>query len=124
MLIFSFLLFCDIFYIFGQDNVLFTGGEDRIIRAWDTRSSKLVFSVKNAHTNRIRGLCVWAADQISENASYNVASASSDGCIRVWDSRLIKNGDDASPLMEADTKSRLTCLVACSVKSKSNIFCH
>eukprot|EP00250_Pteridium_aquilinum_P014597 c22084_g1_i1 orf=550-1677(-) len=99
-----------------EDGILFTGGEDRIIRAWDTRSAKLAFSITKAHTNRIRGLCVWAADKTSETISNYVASASSDGCIRVWDTRLIKNGDDASPVMEAETKARLTCLVACSVK--------
>lgn len=101
-----------------QDSVLFTGGEDRIIRAWDTRTAKPAFSIENAHTNRIRGLCVWVVDQTSENVFCNVASASSDGCIRVWDTRRIKTGDDgaSSPVMEAETKARLTCLVACNVK--------
>ncbi|KAI5068537.1 hypothetical protein GOP47_0016882 [Adiantum capillus-veneris] len=99
-----------------EDVLLFTGGEDRTIRAWDTRTAELAFAVMNAHTNRVRGLCVWAVDKASETVAYKVASASSDGSVRVWDTRLIKNGDDSSPVMEAETKARLTCLVACSVK--------
>jgi WD40 repeat protein len=41
---------------------------------------------------------------------YLVASASSNGIIRVWDVRMA----------EADTKSRLTCLAGSSIKCESN----
>ncbi|MCO5557964.1 hypothetical protein L7F22_011538 [Adiantum nelumboides] len=109
--------------VLSQDALLYTAGEDRTIRAWDTRTAELAFAVANAHTNRVRGLCVWPVDKASQIVSYKVASASSDGCVRVWDTRLIKNGDDPSPVMEAETKARLTCLVACSVK-KSMVETH
>lgn len=46
-----------------------------------------------------------------------VASASSDGIIRVWDVRMA-NKEKPNPLAEASTKSRLTCLAGSSVKCK------
>lgn len=48
---------------------------------------------------------------------YLVASASSDGCIRVWDVRMAIK-EKPSPLAEVDTKSRLTCLAGSSLKLK------
>lgn len=50
-----------------------------------------------------------------------VASASSDGTVKVWDMRAVggNNVDTPVPVMEAETKARLTCLVSCSgTKSK------
>ena len=46
---------------------------------------------------------------------YLVASASSDGFIRVWDARMAIKGKP-NPLAEANTKSRLTCLAGSSLK--------
>ena len=46
---------------------------------------------------------------------YLVASASSDGFIRVWDARMVIKGKP-NPLAEAKTKSRLTCLAGSSLK--------
>lgn len=50
---------------------------------------------------------------------YIVASASSDGVIRVWD---VRRADEGKPLSEVNTRSRLTCLAGSSVRSKS-AFC-
>lgn len=44
-----------------------------------------------------------------------VASASSDGVIRVWDVRMAMK-EKPYPLAEANTKSRLTCLAGTSLK--------
>lgn len=46
---------------------------------------------------------------------YLVASASSDGDIRVWDVRMAAK-EKPNPLAEAETKSRLTCLAGSSLK--------
>lgn len=46
---------------------------------------------------------------------YLVASASSDGVIRVWDVRMAFK-EKPNPLAEANTKSRLTCLAGSSIK--------
>ncbi|KAH7420754.1 hypothetical protein KP509_13G020800 [Ceratopteris richardii] len=99
-----------------EDNVLFTGGEDCTIKVWDTRSAEAIFSVNNAHTKRVKGLCVWASDQATENTEHKIGSASSDGSIFIWDTRRIQNGDNITPLVRAETKARLTCLVTCSMR--------
>lgn len=46
---------------------------------------------------------------------YLLASASSDGVIRVWDVRMAMK-EKPNPLAEANTKSRLTCLAGSSLK--------
>ena len=101
-----------------QDKLLFTAGEECSIRAWDTRSAEVAIFIESAHSNRIRGLATWGT---SEDAlSSYVASASSDGFVRVWDARYIAKPDvskSSRALMEADTKARLTCLTACSIRS-------
>lgn len=53
-------------------------------------------------------------DSASEDP-YLVASASSDGVIRVWDVRMAIK-EKPVPLAEAKTNSRLTCLAGSSIK--------
>eukprot|EP01018_Ginkgo_biloba_P033255 Gb_16772 [translate_table: standard] len=89
---------------FGQHGLLLTGGEDHTIRGLDVLSGKLGFSIKFAHRNRIKGLTT-----IRPNL---IASASSDGLVRVWDLRMM--GENPIPIKETNTKARLTCLVGCS----------
>uniref|UniRef100_A0A0E0MPL8 Uncharacterized protein n=1 Tax=Oryza punctata TaxID=4537 RepID=A0A0E0MPL8_ORYPU len=60
--------------------ILYTGGEERGITAWDL---------------------------------------SSDGIIRIWDARMIAK-EKPTPLAEANTKARLTCLAGSSLNSRSN----
>lgn len=57
----------------------------------------------------------------SNDDPYIVASASSDGIVRVWDIRTVGQ-EKTSPLAEANTKSRLTCLAGSSIKCKCWIF--
>lgn len=54
-------------------------------------------------------------DPIETDEPYLVASASSDGVIRVWDVRMAVK-EKPYPLAEANTKSRLTCLAGTSLK--------
>lgn len=54
-------------------------------------------------------------DGSSDDEPFLVASASSDGIIRVWDVRMATK-DKPTPLAEANTKSRLTCLAGSSIK--------
>ncbi|CAN8238649.1 unnamed protein product [Cochlearia groenlandica] len=101
----------------GESGSLFTAGEDRAITAWDTNSGKLAYSIERAHPARIKGLVVLTRND-REGASedpYLVASASSDGIIRVWDVRMAAK-ENAKPLAETNTKSRLTCLAGSSFK--------
>ena len=58
---------------------------------------------------------------VSGDDPYLVASASSDGVIRVWDVRMAIK-EKPNPLAEANTKSRLTCRAGSSLKCESNKF--
>ncbi|KAL6991521.1 hypothetical protein U1Q18_009633 [Sarracenia purpurea var. burkii] len=102
----------------GTNGVLFTGGEDRAIKAWDTTSGKVVYSIEDAHSARVKGIVLLSGNDASaaDMVPYVVASASSDGVIRVWDVRMT-NKEKPNPLAEACTKSRLTCLAGSSLKS-------
>ncbi|XP_073048233.1 uncharacterized protein [Primulina eburnea] len=102
----------------GSKGILFTGGEDRSIKAWDTGSGKVVYSIGDAHTARVKGIVVLSksCDGSGEDDPVIVASASSDGVIRIWDVRMIHEGKPI-PVAEANTKSRLTCLSGSSIKS-------
>lgn len=99
----------------GTDGILFTGGEDRNITAWDTNSGKVAYTIEDAHSTRIKGLVVLSKSDghTAEEDPYLVASASSDGVIRVWDVRMA-NKEKSDPLTEVKTKSRLTCLAGSS----------
>ncbi|KAG6492754.1 hypothetical protein ZIOFF_047719 [Zingiber officinale] len=101
----------------GENGVLFTSGEDRCITAWDTASGKNAYSIENAHQTRVKGLVVLKNGSMSDTSGESnlIASASSDGVIRVWDARMIAK-DKPNHLAEADTKSRLTCLAGSSKK--------
>lgn len=101
----------------GMNGILFTGGEDRNITAWDTASGKVAYCIEDAHSARVKGIVVLSKnDGSTDDDPYIVSSASSDGIIRVWDVRMAKK-DKPSPLAEANTKSRLTCLAGSSIKS-------
>lgn len=56
----------------------------------------------------------------ADDDPYMVASASSDGVIRVWDIRMA-NREKPNPLAEANTKSRLTCLAGSSLKCECGV---
>ncbi|KAG9439361.1 hypothetical protein H6P81_019526 [Aristolochia fimbriata] len=102
----------------AENNLLFTGGEDRGITAWDTLTGKVSYCIENAHSTRVKGLVAFGgrrAGDASED-SYLIASASSDGVIRVWDMRMVHK-EKPNSLAEANTKSRITCLAGSSLKS-------
>lgn len=103
----------------GESGLLFTGGEDRSITAWDTNSGKVAYCINDAHSARVKGIVVLSKGDVlaPSDDPYLVASASSDGVIRVWDVRMAVVDMKPNPLAEADTKSRLTCLAGSSIKS-------
>ncbi|KAM7524883.1 hypothetical protein LguiA_014785 [Lonicera macranthoides] len=104
----------------GLNGILFTGGEDRNITAWDTASGKVAYCIEDAHLARVKGIVVLSKNDGTTDDDPNiVASASSDGIIRVWDVRMAKKDNKPTPLAQANTKSRLTCLAGSSFKFKS-----
>ncbi|CAO2839488.1 unnamed protein product [Amaranthus hypochondriacus] len=102
----------------GENGLIFTGGEERGITAWDTGSGKVAYNIDDAHKSRVKGIVVLSKEGNSGTTEnpYLIASASSDGVIRVWDVRLT-NKEKSVPLSEANTKSRITCLAGSSIKS-------
>jgi protein MAK11 len=101
-----------------QSGVLYTGGEDRCITAWDLSSGKVSSRIEGAHATRVKGVVVFGNSNDGSQLSNLISSASSDGVIRIWDIRTIGNGKP-TPLAEANTKARLTCLAGTSLKCKS-----
>nr|CAD1828140.1 unnamed protein product [Ananas comosus var. bracteatus] len=81
----------------------------------DTTSGKVAYSIQDAHSSRIKGLVAFKSRSDDPEASNFVVSASSDGFIRVWDVRMTTK-DKPTPLAEANTKSRLTCLAGSSLR--------
>ncbi|EXB25446.1 p21-activated protein kinase-interacting protein 1-like protein [Morus notabilis] len=106
----------------GENGLLFTGGEDCSITAWDTNSGKVAYNIKEAHSSRVKGIIVLSrnAGAAADDDPYLVSSASSDGVIRVWDVRMAMK-EKPNPLAEANTKSRITCLAGSSLKSSRQL---
>ncbi|KAJ7968980.1 p21-activated protein kinase-interacting protein 1-like [Quillaja saponaria] len=102
----------------GENGLLYTGGEDRNITVWDTNSGKPAYCIEDAHSARVKGIVVLTKSDgaVDRDDPYLVASASSDGVIRVWDVRMAMKVKP-NPLAEVKTKSRLTCLAGSSIKS-------
>lgn len=99
----------------AKSGVLYTGGEDRCITAWDLSSGKVSSRIEGAHATRVKGVVVFGNSNDGSQLSNLISSASSDGVIRIWDIRTIGNGKP-TPLAEANTKARLTCLAGTSLK--------
>lgn len=103
----------------GQNGILLTGGEDRCITAWDVKSGKVAYTIEEAHAARVKGIVVLTKNSsgaFADDDPHVVASASTDGVIRVWDVRMAAIKDKPNPLAEANTKSRLTCLAGSALK--------
>lgn len=103
-----------------QNGLLYTGGEDRNITAWDIKTGKVAYCLEEAHTARVKGIVALTESDgaTGDDDPYLVASASSDGIIRVWDVRMAAR---EKPLTEHNTRSRLTCLAGSSLKCKLKI---
>lgn len=112
-----FALRSHVFFLYFQNGVLYTGGEDRGITAWDLSSGKVSSRIEGAHATRVKGVVVFDDRKNGSELSNLIASASSDGIIRIWDVRTTGNAKP-TPLAEANTKARLTCLAGTSLKCK------
>ncbi|CAI8587371.1 unnamed protein product [Vicia faba] len=101
----------------ARNGLLYTGGEDRNITAWDIKSGKAAYCIEEAHAARVKGIVVLSDEATGDDEPYLIASASSDGTIRAWDVRMAAT-EKPNPLAECKTQSRLTCLAGSSLKSK------
>lgn len=77
-------------------------------------SGKVAYCIDDAHSARVKGIVVLTRNDSTVDDPYLLASASSDGVIRVWDVRMSMK-EKPNPLAEANTKSRLTCLAGSSL---------
>eukprot|EP00271_Cylindrocystis_brebissonii_P005502 TRINITY_DN17564_c0_g2_i1.p1 TRINITY_DN17564_c0_g2~~TRINITY_DN17564_c0_g2_i1.p1 ORF type:complete len:577 (+),score=119.35 TRINITY_DN17564_c0_g2_i1:148-1878(+) len=107
-----------------SENLAVTAGEESTIRVWHADTPEPILTVESAHKTRIKAVATasLAGDGSAEEHSLPslIASASSDGVVRVWDPRMIRRKKGASggaeeggvplPLFEAETRARLTCL--------------
>ena len=108
----------------NTDDVLLTGTEAGSIHAWDVSSSTQIFEKVKAHQTRLRGLTVTAqtAPQpaspnvhvqlpaLEKQTQYTVASAASDGSVKMWHFSPDKQDDALQIVSEVSTGARLTCL--------------
>ncbi|PNX94481.1 p21-activated protein kinase-interacting protein 1-like [Trifolium pratense] len=99
----------------ARNGLLYTGGEDRNITAWDIKSGKAAYCIEEAHAARVKGIVVLSDEATGDDEPYLVASASSDGTIRAWDVRMAAT-EKPNPLAECKTQSRLTCLAGSCLK--------
>jgi protein MAK11 len=78
---------------------------------------KVSSGIEGAHTTHLKGNVIFDSKNESELSNL-IASALSDNVIRVWDVRTMGNAK-STPLAEANTKVRLTCLAGTPLKCKS-----
>ena len=65
---------------------MLAGLEDGSLRLWDVRAGQLQQSVERAHATRVRGLL---ALQVAAGSVHHLASAASDGVVKLWDTRML-----------------------------------
>ncbi|GIL51838.1 hypothetical protein Vafri_7748 [Volvox africanus] len=100
-----------------DDSLMLLGLEDGSVRVWDLRTSGVVGGWERAHTSRVRGMAILQAGA-GKLPAY-LATASSDGTIKLWDTRRLGGPAGAAPeaapavcTAQVSTNARLTCLVA------------
>lgn len=94
------------YYTLEDTEYLISGHEDKTIRMWNATTGECVVEMKQAHDFRIK-----TVSTLESNGTTVLVSTSSDGWIKCWDTKEIldKNGKDAEPLGQYNTKSRITC---------------
>ncbi|XP_078438297.1 transducin/WD40 repeat-like superfamily protein [Wolffia australiana] len=95
-----------------KEKVVVTGEEGGDVTAWDLESGgKAAFCIRSAHSARVKGVVAMGSE-----GRLVVASASSDGVVRAWDTRMVAGTGPSPHLAEIRTKSRLTCLAGPAFK--------
>lgn len=108
----------------NTDDVLLTGTEAGSIHAWDVRGSTQICEKVKAHQTRLRGLTVTEqtaaqpapsdihlqSPALDKQTQYTVATAASDGSVKMWRFSPDKQDDALQIVSEVSTGARLTCL--------------
>ncbi|DBA85051.1 TPA: hypothetical protein ACH3X2_005782 [Trebouxia sp. C0005] len=106
----------------NTDDVLLTGTEAGSIHVWDVSSSTQICEKVKAHQTRLRGLTVTAqtaaqpassdiqSPALEQQTQCTVASAASDGSVKMWHFSPNKRDGALQIVSEISTGARLTCL--------------
>eukprot|EP00873_Tetraselmis_striata_P026041 jgi/Tetstr1/446305/TSEL_033849.t1 len=96
------------------DNTAVTGAEDGGLRVWDIATGSLKIEVPRAHGARVRAIVALPGGATTPDGfPAHLASASTDGVLKLWDVRMMGSGGRAAcALAEVATTARLTCLAA------------
>jgi len=92
--------------VFLKEDVIASGGEDRKITVWNTKSGEVLHTIQGFN-NRLKGLDVASKrDNPGPNYDKFLVSISSDQYIRVWD----LDHSTEEPIAQLYLEARLTCL--------------
>lgn len=76
---------------FPCENSILTGSEEGAVRLWDPRAgSGAMITIPRAHSSRVKALAPFSGDLVRETPG-PVASASSDGSVKLWDFRVLSS---------------------------------
>lgn len=100
-----------------SDNVLLSGGEGGLVYLLDIKSGTIPMRFQ-AHTARLRAVCSVDEHHVKFSGlslPRRFATASTDGSVRLWDSRMLPSNDDVvgTPLSEFRAGARITCMEFC-----------
>nr|GMD06468.1 P21-activated protein kinase-interacting protein 1-like [Ipomoea batatas] len=91
----------------GKGGILFTGGEDRNITAWDTKSGKVAYSIDDAHSARVKGIVVLSDNDEDERSCYKLLSEIALGCLRILNIYMY-DSDPKTPVCRICQTARLS----------------
>lgn len=91
------------------DSTLATGGEGGSVDMWDCRSGSPALELQGMHDSRVKGMAFFGDSQEGGSGIF-LATASSSGSVKVWDTRALASSHSCSPLAQADGAGRFTCL--------------
>jgi len=97
-----------------SDNVLLSGGEGGLVHLLDIKSGTIPMRFQ-AHTARLRAVCSIDEHLVEFSGLLlprRFATASTDGSIRLWDSRMLPSNDAVvgTPVSEFRAGARITCM--------------
>ncbi|KAK2188551.1 hypothetical protein NP493_129g04013, partial [Ridgeia piscesae] len=100
---------------FLQEDTLAVGGEEGKVQLYDINTTKMVYEF-DTKTNRIKGLACGPC--VDDPDGVRLATASSDGWLKVWTLTHSKAGWSSELHTEIDTKFRLICLAVLPEKKQ------